>query len=143
MTLTLNRQKGNMGSAHKLVEVNIWAKIEENLSISVGLTERTRHTVSYLTIWYLTFNFDLDLELTHMQSGFCTTPCWGEHLSQVWRKSFNLYKIYRADSIMETDGRTDATKRIHFSPTPHILWWGYKNIKYNVYVQILTFFTLF
>jgi len=30
-----------MGSAHPLVEVNIGAKIKENLSISVGLTERT------------------------------------------------------------------------------------------------------
>jgi hypothetical protein len=20
---------------------------------------------------------------------FCTSPCWGEHLSQIWRKSFN------------------------------------------------------
>jgi hypothetical protein len=30
-----------MGSAHPLVEVNISAKFEENLSISEGLTERT------------------------------------------------------------------------------------------------------
>jgi hypothetical protein len=29
----------NIGSAHPLVEVNIRAKFEENLSISVGLTE--------------------------------------------------------------------------------------------------------
>ena len=27
--LTLSRQKGNMCSAHSLVEVNIWAKIKE------------------------------------------------------------------------------------------------------------------
>jgi hypothetical protein len=39
-----------MGSAHCLVEVNILAKIEENLSISVGLTERTEHTVKYLIV---------------------------------------------------------------------------------------------
>ena len=38
MTLTLSWQKGNIGSAQPLVEVNIWAKIKENLSISVGLT---------------------------------------------------------------------------------------------------------
>jgi len=31
VTLTLSWQKGNMGSAHPLVEVNIWAKIEEKL----------------------------------------------------------------------------------------------------------------
>jgi hypothetical protein len=36
---------GNMGSAHPLVEVNILAKFEENLSISEGLTERTQRTV--------------------------------------------------------------------------------------------------
>jgi len=37
MTLTLSRQKGNMGSAHPLVEVNISAKFEENPSIGIGL----------------------------------------------------------------------------------------------------------
>jgi len=26
-----------------------------------------------------------------------------------------------------TDERTDGTKRIQFSPPPHILWWGYNN----------------
>ena len=45
VTLTFSRQKGNIGSARPLVEVNIWAKIKENRSISVGLTERTRHNV--------------------------------------------------------------------------------------------------
>jgi len=45
VTMTLSREKGNMGSAHPLVEVNIWAKIKETLSISVGLTERTRYNV--------------------------------------------------------------------------------------------------
>jgi len=45
VTLTLSRQKGNMGSAHPFVEVNIWAKIKENPSISVGLTEQTQHNV--------------------------------------------------------------------------------------------------
>jgi len=54
-----------MGSAHSFVEVNISAKIEENLSISVGLTERTLHNVKYLIVWYLTFNCDLDLERAH------------------------------------------------------------------------------
>jgi len=28
-----------------------------------------------------------------------------------------------------TDRPTDATKRIQYSPPPHILWWGYKNLK--------------
>jgi len=27
-----------------------------------------------------------------------------------------------------TDGRTDATKQIQYSPPPHILWWGYNNV---------------
>jgi len=35
VTLTLSLE-GIMGSAHPLVEVNIWAKIKENLPISVG-----------------------------------------------------------------------------------------------------------
>jgi len=64
-----------------------------------------------LIVWYLTFNCYLDLELTHGQHGFWTFPCWGEHFSQVWRKSFNWYRIYRADTIMETDGRTDGKTR--------------------------------
>jgi len=42
VTLTLSRQKGNMGSAHPLVEVNISAKFEENPSIGIGFIERTR-----------------------------------------------------------------------------------------------------
>ena len=29
-----------------------------------------------------------------------------------------------------TDGPTDATKRIQYSP-PHILWWGYNNYLYS------------
>jgi len=45
VTLTSSRQKDNMGSAHPLVEVNIWAKIKEKLSMSVGLTKRTRHNI--------------------------------------------------------------------------------------------------
>ena len=27
----------------------------------------------------------------------------------------------------QTDGPTDGTKRIQYSPTPYILLWGYKN----------------
>jgi len=72
VTLTLIRQRGYIGSAHLLVEVSILAKIKENLSISVWLTERTRHNVLYLIVWYLTFNCDNYLELTHGQHGFCT-----------------------------------------------------------------------
>jgi hypothetical protein len=86
--LDLKLAKGWHGFCTYLVEVNIWAKIEENLSISVRLTERTRHTVFYLIVWYLTFNNDHDIELTHEQHGFCIPPCW-IHLSQVWRKSIN------------------------------------------------------
>ena len=41
VTLTLGRHKGNMGSAHNLVELNIWVKVEENSSISIGFIERT------------------------------------------------------------------------------------------------------
>jgi hypothetical protein len=33
---------GNMGSAHPLVEVNIWAKFEENPSIGIRFIEQTR-----------------------------------------------------------------------------------------------------
>jgi len=77
-------------------------------------------------VWYLPFNCDLDIELTHGQHGFCTSPCWGEHFSQVWRK---WCRINRADTIMETDRRNGQkygqTKLIHYSPPP-TLWWGYK-----------------
>jgi len=45
VTLTLSRETCNMGSAHPLVKVNIWAKIKENLSISVWLTERIWHNI--------------------------------------------------------------------------------------------------
>jgi hypothetical protein len=93
VTLTLNWHMGNMGSAHPLVEVNIWAKFEENPSIGIGVIERTRK----------------------------------------WRRTDR-----------RTDGPTDATKRIHYSPPPHILWWGYnKQIKkwtYELYVNYHSFY---
>ena len=41
MTLTLSRHKGNMGSAHNLVELNILVKFEDNSAISIGVIERT------------------------------------------------------------------------------------------------------
>jgi len=41
VTLTLNRHKGNMGSAHNLVELNIWVKFEKKSFISIGFIERT------------------------------------------------------------------------------------------------------
>jgi len=67
---------GNMGSAHPLVEVNVSFKFEGNPSISKGVKERTQHNVYryYLFVKYLTFNFDLDLELKHGQHGLCTSP---------------------------------------------------------------------
>jgi hypothetical protein len=91
-----------------------------------------------LIVWYLTFNCDLDLELTHGKHGFCTSPCWGQHLSQVWRKSFNWYRIYRADTKMETDGRTDGPTdgRTRQSESiiapPPIVWWGYKKLMWSL-----------
>ena len=41
MTLTLSRHKGNMGSAHNLLELNILVKFEDNSSISIEVIERT------------------------------------------------------------------------------------------------------
>jgi hypothetical protein len=35
-------KKENMGSAHSSVEVNIWAKFEENPSIGIGFIKQTR-----------------------------------------------------------------------------------------------------
>jgi len=63
-----------MGSAHPLVEVNVSFKFEGNPAISKGVIERTRHNVQYVFVQYLTFNCDLDLELTHGQHGLCTYP---------------------------------------------------------------------
>ena len=65
---------GNMGFAHPLVEVNVSFKFEGNPSISKGVIKRTRHNVYYLFVKYLTYNYDLDLELTHGQYGLCTSP---------------------------------------------------------------------
>ena len=65
---------GNMGSAHPLDEVNVSFKFEGNPSISKGVIERTQQNVLYLFVKYLTFNCDLDLELTHGQHGLCTSP---------------------------------------------------------------------
>ena len=42
VTLTLNRYGRNMGSAHRLHEVNIWHKFHENPSSRFGDMERTR-----------------------------------------------------------------------------------------------------
>jgi len=62
-----------MGSARPLVEVNVSFNFEGNPSMSKGVIERTRHNVKYLFVKYLTFNCDLDLELTHGQHGRCTS----------------------------------------------------------------------
>jgi len=43
--LTLSWHRGNMDSAHPLVEVNVSFKIEGYPSISKGVIERTRHNV--------------------------------------------------------------------------------------------------
>jgi len=48
VTFTLSWHVGNMGSAHPLVEVNVYFKFEGNPSISKalkGVIERTRHNV--------------------------------------------------------------------------------------------------
>jgi len=42
VTLTLSWHMGNMGSAHPLVGVTIFAKFEENSSISIGFIELTQ-----------------------------------------------------------------------------------------------------
>jgi len=63
-----------MGSAHPLVEVNVSFNFEGNPSMIKGVIEPTRHNVKYLIVKYLTFNCDLDLELTHGQHGLCTFP---------------------------------------------------------------------
>jgi len=39
-----------------------------------------------------------------------------------------------------TDRRTDATKRIQYSPPPHILWWGYKNgLEFEIMLNVNKF----
>jgi hypothetical protein len=57
VTLTFSRHKGDMDSAHPLVEVNIWVKIEENPSNSVGLK---RVDTTYCLIFHCLI-FDLQL----------------------------------------------------------------------------------
>ena len=53
-----------------------------------------------------------------------------------------MYEIYRADTIMETDGRTDwrTGQSESIIAPPHISWWGYKTLvtKKGVSIDILT-----
>ena len=49
VTLTLSWHMGNMGAAYYFIEVNIWAKFEENPSVSIGFIEWTSMTMQSST----------------------------------------------------------------------------------------------
>jgi len=65
MTLTLNRPWLNIGTAHRLIILDICAKLFENPIKGSKDIERTQHTV----IQCLTLNYDLDLNRPWLNIG--------------------------------------------------------------------------
>ena len=136
MTLTLNRPWSNLGTAHRLIILDICAKLFENPTRCSKNIERTRNTV----IQCLILDCDLDLEPTLVKPRHCTLSYHTWHLCKVIWKSHQGFKRYRADTkVWRTDGRTDRqTTELKTICFP--ISWGrhnslqkpFKNIKFKL-----------
>jgi len=105
VTLTLTRPWSNIGNAHRLIILDICAKLLVNTTRGSKDIERTRNTV----IQYLILNCDLDLDPTLVKQRHCTSSHHTWHLCKVICKSHQGFKRYRADTnVWRTDRRTDG-----------------------------------
>jgi len=68
VTLTLTRPWSNLVTAHRLIILDICAKLFENPTKGLKDIERTQNTV----IKWLIFNCDLDLDPTLVKPSHCT-----------------------------------------------------------------------
>ena len=116
MTLTLNWPWSNIGTAHRLIILDICAKLFVNPTRDSKDIERTRNTV----IQCLILHCDLDLEPTLVKHRHCTSSHHTWHLYKVICQSHLGFKRYRADTkVWRTDRRTDrqrSYKKQYVSP---------------------------
>jgi len=93
VTLTLNRPWSNICTVHRLIILDICAKLFVNPTRDSKEIERTRNTV----IQCLILNCDLDLEPTLVKHKHCTSSHHTWHLCKVICKTHQEFKRYRAD----------------------------------------------
>ena len=128
VTLTLNRPWSNLGTSHRLIILDICAKLFVNSTIGSKDIERTRNTV----IQCLIVDCDLDLEPTLVKHKHCTSSHHTWQLCKIIWKSHQGFKRYIADTnVWRTDGRTDErtngqTKELKTICLP--ISWGRHNL---------------
>ena len=105
MTLTLTRPWSNISTAHRLIILDMCAKLFVNPTRGSKDKMRTRNTV----IQYLILNCDLDLDPTLVKHRHCTSSHHTSHLCKVICKSHqgskDIKRTRKCDG--QTDGRTD------------------------------------
>jgi len=133
VTLTLNLPWSNIGTAHRLIILDICAKLFVNPTRGSKDIARTRNTVT----WCLILNCDLDLDPTLVKHRHCTSTHHTWHLCKVICKSHQGFKRYRADTKVwrtdrqtdrQTNGQTDNGAKTKYLP---ISWEGRHNYESN------------
>jgi len=100
----LNRPWSNIGTAHRLIILDMCAKLFVNPTRGSKDMEGTWNTV----IQCLILDCDLDLEPTLFKHRHCTTSHHTWHLCKVICTSHQGFKKYRAGTkVWQTDRRTD------------------------------------
>ena len=125
MTLTLTRPWSNIGTAHRLIILDICAKLFVNPTRDSKDIERTRNTV----IQCLILNCDLDPSL--VKHRHCTSSHHNWDLCKVICKSHQGFKRYRADTKYS---HTIALFTVLCKPLLH---WGVKNEVYSAHMPML------
>ena len=104
MTFTLNWPWSNIGNAHRLIILDICAKLFVNPTRGSKDIEQTWNTV----IQYLILDCYLDLEPNLVKHRHCTSSHHTWHLCKVICKSHQGFNRYRADTkAWHTDRRPD------------------------------------
>jgi len=105
VTLTLNRLWSNISIAHRLIILDICAKLFVNPTRGSKDIQRRRNAV----IQCLILDCDLNLEPTLVKHRHCTLSHHTWHLCKVICKSHQRFKRYRADTkAWRTDRRTEG-----------------------------------
>jgi len=128
VTLTLNRPWSNISTAHRLIILEICAKLFVNPTRGSKDIKRTPNTV----IQCLILDCDLDLEPTLVKHRHCTSSHQTCHLCKVICNSHQGFKRYRADTKAwrtdrQTDEQTDNKAKNNMSPHfmgGDIIIWG-------------------
>ena len=110
MTFTLNRPWSNIGTANRLIILDICAKLFVNPTRGSKDIERTRNTV----IQCLILDCDIDLEQTLLKHKHCKSSHHSCHLYIVICKSHQGFNRSRADR--KCDGQIDNRAKNNMSP---------------------------